>query len=56
VISQINAFTREVDDEEIAAREILKQLDLEHNAKKNSVGVVYFYQEFYHNGIIDALR
>jgi hypothetical protein len=54
MIKMLNAYTEEIDDEALAAEEILKQLDLS-SLKKNSVGIISCYTEFVTSGIIAAL-
>lgn len=52
MITMLTAFTEEVDDEQVALKEILEQLDLEHNLKKNSVAIVMFHAEFVDTGVV----
>jgi hypothetical protein len=49
------AHTSEIDDPEAAAADIIAQLDLQHHALKNSVGLVSCYAEFVSSGVIAAL-
>ncbi|MDR2375947.1 MAG: FIST C-terminal domain-containing protein [Treponema sp.] len=51
----IYAHTSEIDDPEAAVAGIIAQLDLEHQALKNSVGLVSCYAEFISSGVIAAL-
>jgi hypothetical protein len=51
----IHAYTSEIDDPEAAVAEIIAQLDLEHQALKNSIGLVSCYAEFISSGVIAAL-
>jgi hypothetical protein len=51
----IYAHTSEIDDPEAAVAEIAAQLDLEHQALKNSIGLVSCYAEFISSGVIAAL-
>ncbi|MDR3012508.1 MAG: hypothetical protein LBU70_04785 [Chitinispirillales bacterium] len=45
-IKAFNAFTKELDNPEVAVREILEQLKPEENMLKNTIGVVHFYHDF----------
>jgi hypothetical protein len=53
------SFTKEIDDPEAAARDIIEQLKPKENALKNTIGLVQFYHEFAETGayqaIVDAL-
>ncbi|MCL2030006.1 MAG: hypothetical protein FWG93_00525, partial [Oscillospiraceae bacterium] len=51
----LTASTREVDDGEAAAREILRQLDFERSAMKNSVGMLVCTLEFMQSGAAAAI-
>jgi hypothetical protein len=55
MIKMLTASTREVDDGELAAREILEQLDLENNAMKHSVGMLVCTLEFMQSGAVAAI-
>jgi hypothetical protein len=49
------AFTKQIDDPEIAVREILEQLKPEENKLKNTVGIVHFYYEFVETDVCEAI-
>lgn len=51
----LNAHTLELDDQEVAVKELLEQLDLEKNALKNSVALITCSYEFIEAGIVEAL-
>ena len=55
MIKSYTAFTSEIDDVELAASEILKQLEPEKNCLKSTVAVAVCYHEFATNGIIAEL-
>ena len=55
MIKTLIAQTSEVDDLESAVSEILEQLDIERNLRKNSVGILSCYLDFMENGIVKAL-
>ena len=55
MIKALTAFTYEADDAKEAVEEILKQLDLEHNLLKYSVGFITCYLDFIKGGIVEAL-
>jgi hypothetical protein len=52
----LTAHTFEVDDADAAVSEILAQLDLPHNLKKNAVGLVFCYLDFIKSGVVEALK
>ncbi|MDR0656687.1 MAG: FIST C-terminal domain-containing protein [Treponema sp.] len=54
MIEAQNAFTFEIDDEEIAVKEMLDQLDFE-KLKSHSLGILAAYPEFLNTGIIQNL-
>ncbi|MDR2304790.1 MAG: FIST C-terminal domain-containing protein [Treponema sp.] len=54
MIEAQNAVTFEIDDEEIAVKEMLDQLDLE-KLKSHSLGIIVCYPEFLNTGIIQNL-
>jgi hypothetical protein len=56
MIKVLTACTTELDDVALAVAEILEQLDLSHNLRRHSVGIVACYQEFLEIGILGALR
>lgn len=49
------AYTKELDDIDAACNEILDQLDLERNGRKNSVGLITCDSEFVDSGVVEAL-
>ncbi|MDR0855393.1 MAG: FIST C-terminal domain-containing protein [Christensenellaceae bacterium] len=49
------AFTEEVDDKDLAVKELLEQLDVA-TLSKNSVGIIFTCVDFVDSGVIDALR
>ena len=55
MITTLTAFTHEIDDAAEATAEILAQLDLEHNLKQNSVGILTCYSEFVESGVVQNL-
>jgi hypothetical protein len=55
MINFYTAFTREIDDPELAVQEILEQLNLKENKLKNTIGIVHFHCEFAENGIYQAI-
>lgn len=55
MIKSMTAFTLEIDQVDLAVQEILTQLDLEKNLKKNSVGLLSYYIDFWETGVVTAL-
>lgn len=55
MLQAFTAFTLDPDDQEQAVREVLDQLDLEKNLKKNAVGLLHAYLDFFENGVVEAL-
>ena len=51
----INAYTMELDEQELAVSDVLNQLDLEKNARKNSVGFITCSYDFVESGIVKAI-
>ena len=51
----LNAWTLEPDELASAVSEILEQLDLEHNAQKNSIGLLTCSYDFVESGMVKAL-
>lgn len=51
----ITASTFEVDESELAAEEILDQLDIERNLLESSVGIITCTSEFIDNGVVKAI-
>lgn len=54
MLSARTAWTRELDDPELATNEILEQLDT-FCLKENSVGILFCEQEFVDNGIVERI-
>lgn len=55
MIKMLTAYTFEVDDSGIAVREILEQLDLEHNALANTAGLMFCSLDFINSGTAEAI-
>jgi hypothetical protein len=55
MITMLTAYTKELDDIELACNEILDQLDAPHAIRKNSVGLITCDSEFVDAGVIEAL-
>ena len=55
MISAILANTVEVDEPEIALRDILTQLHLQKNLRKNSVGIIHCNNDFIESGAVEAI-
>ena len=55
MIRSYTAFTREIDDVDFAATEILAQLAPEKNCLRNTVAIVTCYHEFATNGLVAEL-
>lgn len=55
MVKMLTAQTLEIDDVEFAVDELLSQLQLDTNLKKNSVGLVTCYSEFIDSGVLSAL-
>ncbi|MDR2578977.1 MAG: hypothetical protein LBC70_09280 [Chitinispirillales bacterium] len=49
------AFTKQVDDPEAAAREILEQLKPQENKLKNTIGIIHFFHEFVETDVCKAI-
>jgi len=47
--------THELDDSEIAIRDILNQLDMENNLLKNTVGLLFCHLKFIEMGVVESL-
>ena len=54
-MTAFTAYTREIDDVEAAVAEVLEQLNLEQNMRKNAVGIISCYSEFVDSGVVAAL-
>ena len=55
MIKSYTAYTREIDDTELAVSEIISQLDPEKNCLKNTVALVTCYHEFATSGLVAEL-
>ncbi|MDR2445979.1 MAG: FIST C-terminal domain-containing protein [Treponema sp.] len=55
MIAMFTAYTKELDDIEVAYNEIIEQLDMPHNIKKNGVGLITCDSEFVDTGVVEAL-
>lgn len=55
MIQSYTAYTNEIDDLELAAQEILRQLNPGENAMKNTVGILSCHCEFYFSGAMQAV-
>ncbi|MDR2194474.1 MAG: FIST C-terminal domain-containing protein [Treponema sp.] len=51
----LTAYTKELDDIDAACNEIVEQLDLDRNRRKNSVGLITCDSEFIESGVVEAL-
>ncbi|MDR2427012.1 MAG: FIST C-terminal domain-containing protein [Endomicrobium sp.] len=55
MIKTLTSYTSEIDSHEIATAEILKQLNIEKNLLKHSVGILNCHSEFVDSGIVEAI-
>jgi hypothetical protein len=55
MINMLLAQTLEVDEQELALRDILLQLDLKRNLKKYSVGIIHCNQSFIDSGVVKTI-
>ncbi|MDR3280558.1 MAG: FIST C-terminal domain-containing protein [Synergistaceae bacterium] len=55
MIKMVTAYTREADDAQKAVCEILGQLNLELNLRRNSVGIMMYYPDFCDTGVAKAI-
>ncbi len=55
MIKMFTAYTVEVDDVDFAVSEVLEQLDLDNNLRKNSIGILTCYADFLEGDVIRAL-
>lgn len=55
MIKAYKAFTMEIDEAELAAAELLAQLDLKHGLLTHSVGILTCHYEFVHSGAVKAI-
>ena len=56
MMQTIVAHTKEIDDVELAVREILEQIRPEETLKKNAVGILSCHYEFAFTGVVEALQ
>ena len=56
MIKMLTACTREIDYVDKAVDELLQQLDLGRNQRKNSVGIVHCTEDFLDSGVVEALK
>ena len=54
-MKMLNALTLELDEPTIAISEIFEQLDLEHNAQKNAVGLLTCSYDFVESGMVKVI-
>ncbi|MDR2461137.1 MAG: FIST C-terminal domain-containing protein [Deltaproteobacteria bacterium] len=55
MINMLLAHTLEVDDKDLALRDILLQLDLPHCQKNHSVGIIHCTHPFIESGVVQAI-
>ncbi len=55
MIKTLTAYTREIDEADVAVEEILSQLNLAKNLCAHSVGIISCYSEFVESGVYEAL-
>ncbi|MDR1073607.1 MAG: FIST C-terminal domain-containing protein [Treponema sp.] len=55
MITMLTAYTKELDDIEVACNEIIKRLGAPHAIRKNSVGLITCDSEFVDAGVVEAL-
>ncbi|MDR2103534.1 MAG: FIST C-terminal domain-containing protein [Treponema sp.] len=55
MIKMLTAYTFEIDDSEIAVREILEQLDFGHNLLKNTTALMFCHRDFINSGTAEAI-
>lgn len=55
MIKTINAFTHELDEPEVAVKDILDQISPETNLLSNSVGIITCFSEYIEEGIVEEL-
>jgi hypothetical protein len=55
MIKTLTAYTEEIDDQDVATEEILSQLDLDANQKKNSIGIIACHYEYIFSGVAKAI-
>lgn len=56
MVHMLNAFTEELDDAGDAVAGLLSQLDLAHRQKSNTIGLFYCPEDFWDEGIVQALQ
>lgn len=55
MIKMFNACTLEVDDAELAIKELKEQLNIESNMLKNTFGLIACHYDFVHTGVVDKV-
>ncbi|MDL2258757.1 FIST C-terminal domain-containing protein [Eubacteriales bacterium OttesenSCG-928-K08] len=55
MIKMLTAHTYEIDDADVALKELLEQLNMENNLLKNSIGLLTCYAEFCDNELLELL-
>jgi len=55
MIKALFAYTESIDDTEMAVQEILTQLDIKNNLKKNTVAIMSCHYEFVNSGVVEAV-
>ena len=55
MVKMLTAYTLEVDDKDYALKEILEQLDLEQNQKKNMAGIIVCHSDFIGTGVAQEI-
>jgi hypothetical protein len=55
MIKALLANTLEVDEVELALKDILTQLNIQKNLKKNSVGIIHCNNDFIESGVVEAV-
>jgi hypothetical protein len=55
MIRFLNAYTYELDNPEVAVKEIADQIDIKNNLLKNSVGLLFCHSKFISMGVMEAV-
>ncbi|MDR1579621.1 MAG: FIST C-terminal domain-containing protein [Synergistaceae bacterium] len=56
MIQSFSAYTTEIDDVELAVKELVERLDCEGKLRKNTVGIMSCFSDFIGTGVVKALR
>jgi hypothetical protein len=56
MIQAFSAYTTELDDAELAVRELVERLDYEGKLLKNTVGILSCFADFVETGVVKAMR